>query len=221
MDTSSQLSLKRPLVALLKVGYHEITSILVLSGVFWLSLIPVVTIGAALLALSDVVGGIYRKGTPRSEWDRIRRFTRSFRENLVPGLPLSVFVLFVFSNTVAYFLILLSDRAPYYLIGGLIGVYACILATMIAFRVSHIMVCREAGWRIAARRAVRSWKDHAHFTVLQLAIIAPVLVISLLLPVSILLVLPAGLSLFELVFYKELTGTDPRTALVRYGRTDD
>lgn len=221
MATSSRPSLKRPLVALSKVGYREITSILALSVVFWLSLIPVVTIGAGLLALVDVMGGIYRGDTPRGERERLRRFTRSVCGNLVRGLPLSALVLFVFSNTVAYFLILLSGQATSYLIGGLVGVYACLLAIMIALRISNVMMRRGTDWRTAARRAARSWTDNAHFTVLQLAIAALALVVSLLLPVSVLLVLPAGLALFELVFYEELTGTDPRTVLARYGGTDD
>lgn len=215
MDTDSQASLKEPVVTLLKVGYYEITSIIVLSGLFWLFVAPLFTIGAALLALFDVIEGIYENSVPRTERGRIRYFVSSFRANIRRGLPLSAIILFIFANTAWYFAIVSSGRARYYVVGGLAGIYACLLVVLFSLRVAYIAVHSDADWRTAARRAGLSWTSNGSFTALQILITTFGILASIAFPISLLL-LPSGLALLELVFYLETTGTDPRTVLARY-----
>lgn len=216
MSTGVSLSLKRPLVALTKVGYHEIVSVVTLSVVFWLASLPLITVGAALIALFDVVGSVYHDGAPRGERERLAEFGRSLRRNLVRGLPLTVPILFVLANTALYLFIVVSDRGLQYAVGSLLGLYFCLFVTALSFRTANIMTRARSSWRTAVRRAVRSWTTHAHFTVLQLVLVVLAVLVSIAIPLSFLLLLPAGLALFELAFYEEIDATDPRSVLSRY-----
>ena len=218
MGANSRHSVKRPLVVLAKVGYHEITTVIAISVVFWLFTLPVVTIGATLLALLDVMGDVYHDGSPRTERGRVRRFAVSVRANLVRGLPLTVLVLFVFVNTVWYFAIVLSEPGSYYLVGGLVGVYALLVAFLFSFRLANVAVRTGADWRSAARRAGTGWLRNPHFSVLQISVATIMILVSVAFPVALLLALPGWLALFELVSYEELFGSDPRTVLARYRR---
>lgn len=218
MSIDSRQHLKRPLVVLAKVGYQEITSVIVISAVFWLLTIPVVTIGAALLALFEVMGAIYNDGTPSTEQARIKQFVRSVRRNLVKGIPLTLLVLFILVNTGWYFLIAVSERGSYLVIGGLVGIYACLLVLMFSSRVANIMISDGIDWGPAIRQAGASWRTRPHYTVLQVSIAAIAVIASIAFPIALLLLLPGGLALFELIFYDEMSGTNPRTVLARYRR---
>lgn len=77
----------------LMITMAQITDCIFLSMFWFVGCIPLVTVGASTAALYDAVYHGFRRGDKHG-W---RRFADSFRQNLKPGLPLSVVFLAIVS----------------------------------------------------------------------------------------------------------------------------
>lgn len=216
MGGRSRPNLGRSIAVWIKIGYYEITSLITLSIVSWIAALPLVTSGAVIFALFDVIGDIYCGTAPNSERERLRRFGRSLQTNFIQGLPLSIVLIFIFINTYMYFAIGWFGRDFYYLLGGLVGFYLCLLVITFTSRLVNIVLYEGEKWRNAFRSIWRTWMKDIDYTVLQFIMSALVLLISFVFFPAVFLLLPGFLTLLELIFYEELNGENPQKRLVRY-----
>ena len=210
-------SIRRSVIALVKLGYYEMTSIVALSVLFWLVSLPLLSVGGAILALFDVLSSVYTGTGPTGERDRMSSYLQSVRRNVIRGLPLSGVILFVVFNTYWYFAIGLWGRATQFLLGGIFSVYVILIGIVSMLRLVNIERQTEVAPRQAIRLTATSWRQHTHFMILQSSVVGVIMGISVVFPAAVLCILPAGLTLFEVAAYEELTGTDPGTMLARYG----
>lgn len=208
--------LGRSVAAWLKFGYYEIASLIAVSVMFWLCSLPLFTIGAALLAVFELLEEIYRGTAPSSERGRMRYFGRRVRANVVRGLPISVVTIFAFANTSLYFAIGWSGRAHYYVLGGLVGLYLCLFVVVSVSRTSNIMIQDQEQLRTAARSTGETWVRYTDYTIVQSILTVLVVLLSVAVLPAVVLLLPGALGLLEVICYEELSGADPRRELDRY-----
>ncbi|GAB3035549.1 hypothetical protein [Natronobiforma cellulositropha] len=208
--------MKRPLTATVKVGYREIVSIILLSGAFWLAVLPIFTSGAAVLSLAASMRSIYDGTAPSGERARLRAFAGGVRSSVVRGLPITAILVVTVGNTVAYTLLGIAGQVPEFLLAGLAGLYLCLLVTVFVSRVAHLEADAGDGLLAATRATLRSWRAHPHVAVVHLTIVALCGVVSFAFPVFLLFLLPGGAMLLEITSHTELRGENPTQVLSRY-----
>ncbi len=205
----------------LKLLYYEMASLILLSIAFWVVSAPVVTFGAAVLAMFDIVRGIYDGDEPRGERRRLRRFFSSVKVHLADGLILSLLITFVVINTAWYFSIALSGANIRFIVGGLLGLYALFLLAVFICRTVNFHVVRNVDWWTSLRSAASTWAAQPTLTVLQVTIVTIAVLVTVLIPLALVLIIPAAITLFEFVYYDELAGNNPQVVLTRYVRQND
>lgn len=186
---------------------------------FWVASVSVLTLGTSILAMFDTIGSIVEDDAPRRERGRVRNFLQAVRQNLVRGIPFSFVIAFIIGNTYMYFTIAVSGKIGFVL-GGLIGLYGSIFVVSFIFRSAYLMTRNDIGPLTSVRITGRTWLDYPNFTILQIWIMTIAMIGSVSFPVGLMLLLPGGLVLFEVLSYEELLNTDIRAVIDRYSNSE-
>ncbi|MEY7848420.1 DUF624 domain-containing protein [Natrarchaeobius sp. A-rgal3] len=201
----------------IKFTYYKITSVVVLSVAFWAVSLAVVTVGPAILALSETIRTL-PSGNP-SEREVLRTFLRSVRKNRRRGLPITALVVFVPLVTGAYLALALEGGSVPALLGAAVGVYLCLCSLFVSLRVATITVDHRS-WGL--RRSVGYLPETVgrafDVAVLYTCLLALSVAVAVSFPPILVLLAPGFLVVFEGVLYDELEANDPsryKTSLAR------
>ncbi|WP_254546647.1 YesL family protein [Halomarina pelagica] len=222
-DEVERLDPAAALAAFGRAVYSDLVSIVVLSVLFSLVSLPLVTIGAATIALvetlTDVVSGELEGGGV-SERDRVVHFLETFRANVRRGLPLSVLLLAVVVVTGIYSTIALAARDASFLLGAVVGLYATVIAAALCLRTASLLVRAPADRRPAMRAALHDAAYHLletpSFSVLVLVFASVLIALCVALQVAVVLLLPGLLGLLEVVSFEETSGEGARRVVLAY-----
>ncbi|WP_049898168.1 hypothetical protein [Halococcus agarilyticus] len=206
-----------------RVIYTELPTVVVTSLLFAVASLPVVSLGAALLALVEtwtVVVTRRDSGAPPSERGRARLFVAAFRRHLVAGLPYSLLLSAVAGLTVLYYVVGLAQESALFLLATLTGLYAVVVAAVWCLRAASFRVRADPplGVRQAVGRAGGTFVDHPSFSVLVAAGVGAVLLAATTVRVAIVLVLPGVLAVVEIVAFEELAGDGAAAVRSTYRR---
>ncbi|MCU4975059.1 DUF624 domain-containing protein [Halobacteria archaeon AArc-m2/3/4] len=192
----------------MKFLYYKITSIVLLSVAFWLVSLPLVTIGPALIALSETIRTV--ASDDLSELGALETFFRSVRRNLVSGLPLSAVLVLVPLGTIFYLQLALEGMSGYATLGTIIGIYLCFCCLFFSVRLASISV-QHRSWGLSRsfEHAIDTTLDTLDVSVLSACLFAVVLVVSVLFPPLLLLLTPGFFVIFESVLYETIAGKEP------------
>lgn len=128
------------LSAFLRVGYLELLTVMVLSVLTALAAIPVVTLGAAIIAGVDtmmaVLGG--DGTTPESQLERVRYFSESFADHLLQGVLFGPLLIVVTLLTGSVIRAAFAPGSTATLIAAVLGLYAVILTVVWVFRAASV-----------------------------------------------------------------------------------
>ncbi|WP_435065091.1 hypothetical protein [Halobaculum sp. EA56] len=206
-----------------RVLYTELVTVVSTSLAFVVVALPLVTVGAGVLALVETWTTIIGKrdtGAPVTERARLRLFVRSVRRHLWAGLPYSVALLGVTGLTAVYAAVGLSTRSGVFVIAAIVGVYAVIGVTLWCLRAASVAVRTEPTppARVAIERAGLTLLDRPYFTVLVATLAAVVVVLGALVRVAVPLLVPAVLAVVEVVAFEELAGEGAAAVRATYTR---
>ncbi|WP_143085753.1 hypothetical protein [Halogranum rubrum] len=201
------------LAAFGRVAYSELVTIVILSVLFTLVSLPVVTVGSALLALvrvlTDSVTGEVT-GNPISERARAAAFLTATRQNVKRGLPLSGLLVVVGVVTTIYLSAASATRDAAFLLGSLAGLYALIIAVVWTLRAATLVVRAPEEQKPSTWGALRNAAYHLietpSFTVLHLVCAAVVCLLCVAVQIGVVLLLPGLLALLEVTTFEETTG---------------
>ncbi|WP_435127419.1 hypothetical protein [Halobaculum sp. D14] len=206
-----------------RVLYTELVTVVLTSVAFVVVALPLVTIGAGVLALVETWTTIITErdtGAPVTERERLRLFARSVRRHLRAGVPYSVVLLAVTGLTVVYAVVGLSTQSGVFVVAAVVGVYAVIGVTMWCLRAASVSVRTEPTppTRAAAERAGLMLLDRPYFTVLVATFAVVVVVLGALVRVAVPLLVPAVLAVVEVVAFEELAGEGAAEVRATYRR---
>lgn len=194
-----------------RVVYGDLVTVVTTSLAFVLASLPLVTLGAALLALVDTWTTVITErdtGAPVTERDRLRLFARSFRRSLRPGLPYSLVLVAVTGLTAVYAVVGLARQSGLFVLAAVVGGYVVVGATLWCLRAASIQArtTPTPPIRVAVERAGVMLADRPYFTVLVATLVIALVVLGALVRVAVPLLLPAVLAVVEVVAFEELAG---------------
>lgn len=209
--------------AVARVVYTDLLTVVVTSLLFVVASLPVVSLGAALLALVEtwtVVITQRDSGAPPSERGRTRLFVAAFRRHLVAGLPYSLLLSAVAGLTALYYAVGIARGSSVFLLATLAGLYAVVIVTVWSLRAASFRVRADPplGVRRAIGRAGRTFVDHLSFSVLVAAGVGAVLLAATAARIVIALVLPGALAIIEIVAFEEIAGDGAAAVRSTYRR---
>ncbi|WP_458208758.1 DUF624 domain-containing protein [Haladaptatus sp. NG-SE-30] len=194
-----------------RVLYTDLLTVVVVSVLFTISSLPLVTIGASIIALCEVITAVVTgegRGGPTTERKRISLFVESFVANLRTGLPYSVILLLVLLVTTSYARLAVSLRSGVFLLGGLLGLYVAAIVPLWLLRAASITVRSPdtPGFWSALREGAYVALERPSYSVLQILTGAILMLVCATFPIAIFLLLPGTLGVLEVVSFEELTG---------------
>lgn len=206
-DSTARIDLKASIAAFARVAYSDLVTIVTMSLLTVLFSLPLVTVGAALLALVETLTAtVVDPDGPPHERDRIRLYVRSVRENLRPGLPFSALFLATFVTTLGYLLLASAWEDGLLLLGGFIGLYAIVIVTTWLLRAATLVIRADSGFFDAMKEGAYIAFEHPSYTVLQLATAGGLLAFGIAFWIAIPLLIPGLLALLEIVSFEETAG---------------
>ncbi|SIR66139.1 hypothetical protein SAMN05421858_3198 [Haladaptatus litoreus] len=210
---ASRLDPLATVAAFVRVTYTNLVTVAALSIVFTLVSIPVVTAGAAVVALIESVTVLVEEesdGGKVGERESVQRFLATFRENLLVGVPLSVLLAGSVGGTVLYTLLATIRTNLLFLFGIVVGGYVTVLAVLVVFRAATLVVRGTATDSFSSVSALRNATYHLFdapwFSVLQAVFAAILIGICLVTQIGVVLVLPGMIAVLEVVSFEERSG---------------
>jgi hypothetical protein len=215
------------LSAFFRVLWREVVSLFVLSVLFVVAAMSVLTIGPAMLSLVDTYyssvtftgtgGGVSRR-TP----DRANHFVKNIWTYLRTGLVYTLVLLVAVAGLYLYFrLALFGDTLPTFVV-GVVGLYATIFALVLVYRAANVVVHAEdaddeqPGFRSAVGEAWGTFKRDPAYAAVHLVVAAAIVVVCRISIIALAIPLPALLALLEVVLYEELDGIGAKTLVYAY-----
>jgi len=125
------------------IAYSDLMTIVLVSILFALASLPVITIGAAILAAVETMTAVVMgegRGGPTTERERLRLFVESFRTHLRAGVPYSVILIAVVTTMGIYGFTATIQQSGLLFIGALLGLYAVVIGVTWLFRAASIAV---------------------------------------------------------------------------------
>lgn len=213
------------LSAFASVLWREVVSIFVLSVLFVMASLSVVSIGPALISLVDTfyasttftgTGG----GVPRRVPDRANYFVKNIWTYLKTGLGYTVIVLLGYGGVYYYYHLALYGRTLNTFVVGILGLYATVLIFVLLFRAANIVVHADEDERPGLLGAFRAgWSSitgNLAYTAIHLVIAAIIVVLCRITILTLVVPMPALLALLEVVMYEELDGIGAKTLMYAY-----
>lgn len=223
--TDQRFSLGTVIRAVGRVCYSEALTIGWSSALFVLSALPLITIGASLLALVETwitVVTAESRGENVNERERLRKFSTTWRNSLLAGVPYSLALLLVVTGSFVYFVLGSVDESGLFLLWTLISLYVVVIVLGWEFRAASIRmrssVIEPPRFRDAMEHAAYSYLENPGYTVLHLAWFASVLFVLTFLPAAFVLLGPGILAVSETVGFEELFGDGSEAIRAAYAR---
>ncbi|MDX1584743.1 MAG: hypothetical protein R3338_14185 [Thermoanaerobaculia bacterium] len=220
-----QLSLGTVARTIGRVCYSEALTVGWSSVLFVLSALPLITVGASLLALMETwitVVSTETEGRNLSERERLRVFTSTWRENLLAGVPYSFALLLVVCGSLVYYVLGSVGGSGIFLLWTLVSLYFVVMVLGWELRAASVRMRSPAHdrphFREAMERAAYSFLDNVGYSVLHLAWFAGILFLVRLLPPAFVMLGPALLVVSETVGFEELFGEGAETIRAAYAR---
>lgn len=205
-----EIDLTGSVAAFSRIAYSDLLTLAIASVLATIVSLPLVSIGAAILALVETVTVVVTgegRGGPTTERQRIRLFFESFRENLRRGLPYSVALL---GTVVAagYYALGSTGGSGLFLIGALLGLYAIVIVLAWLLRIASVAIrsSDEPSFLEAAREGAYIGLEYPWYTALQLVTVGVILLIAFPFPPAYVLLVPGLLALLEVVAFEETAG---------------
>lgn len=209
--------------AVARVTYGDLVTVVATSVAFVLASLPVVTLGAALLALVDTWTAVVTRrdtGAPPSERGRLRLFASSYRRHLRAGVPYSVLFVAVVGLTAVYAAFGVTQQSGVFVIAAIVGAYAVVLVTVWSLRAASVQTREDpaVGVRVAFERAGLTLVDRPAFAIVLSTVAAVVLVGGVALRITFPLLVPGVLAVLEVVAFEEHLGDGAATVRATYRR---
>lgn len=222
-DEVEQLNPMAALAAFGRAAYSDLVSIVILSVLASLAVIPLITIGAAIVALVEtltetIAGELAGEGV--SERQRALRFVRAVRANLWRGLPLSALIVAVIGSTGVYLLIATAVGSTGFLLGAAVGLYAVFCTIALSLRTASLLVRMPEEQTQSMFATVRDAAYHLletpSFTVLAIVFMVVLVALSVTLRIAVVILLPGLLALLEVIVFEEMSGVGARRVVRAY-----
>jgi hypothetical protein len=209
--------------AVARVVYADLVTVVVTSVAFVVASLPIVTIGAAVLALVDTWTDVITHrdtGAPPSERGRLGLFATSYRRHLRTGLPYSLLFVAVVGLTAVYASFGLAQESGPFVVAAIVGVYLVVVVTVWSLRAATFQTREEPPitTRMAFERAGLTLLDRPAFAVILSTIVGVVLVGGAALRVTFPLLVPGILAVVEVVAFEEHVGDGAATVRATYRR---
>lgn len=206
-----------------RVTYGDLVTVVATSVAFVLASLPIVTLGAALLALVETWTTVITRrdtGAPPSERGRLRLFAASYRRHLRAGVPYSVLFVVVVGLTAVYAAFGVARQSGVFVIAAIVGAYVVVLVTVWSLRAASVQTREDpaVGVRLAFERAGLTLVDRPAFAIVLSTIAAVVLVGGVALRVTFPLLVPGILAVLEVVAFEEHLGDGAATVRATYRR---
>lgn len=210
MSQHPQLDPAGTLAAFGRATYSDLTSVVALSLVFSLSVLPVVTLGPAIVAIvaaqTEGVTG-YTAGKKITERERLRSFRETFRTEFRRSLPLGILLIAVTGTTLLYAGLAVANQSGVLLVGTLVGCYVLVAVLVTVFRAATLIVREGApSARQALWDAARHLLSTPSFSALHALFATLLVVLCLGLGIAVVVLLPGVLAVLEVVAYEETAG---------------
>jgi hypothetical protein len=220
---SRELSPGLVLRAVARATYGDLVTVIATSVAFVLASLPIVTIGAALLALVETWTEVVTRrdtGAPPSERGRVRLFASSYRRHLRDGVPYSLLFVVVVGLTAVYAAFGVAQRSGVFVVAAIVGGYLVVIATVWSLRAASVQTREDhpIGVRVAFERAGLTLVDRPAFAVVLSTIAAVVLVGGAALRVTFPLLVPGILAVLEVIAFEEHLGDGAATVRATYRR---
>jgi hypothetical protein len=209
--------------AVARVVYGDLVTVIATSVAFVLASLPVVTLGAAVLALVDTWTEVVTRrdtGAPPSERGRLRVFVDAYRRHLRAGVPYSVLFVVVVALTAVYATFGVARQSGVFVLAAIVGAYVVVVATVWSLRAASFQTREEPPipTRMAFERAGLSLVDRPAFAVVLSTVAAVVLVGGAALRVTFPLLVPGVLAVLEVVAFEEHVGDGAAAVRATYRR---
>lgn len=210
-----------------RIAISDIVTIFVLSILYSIASMSIVTIGPAFLALMDAFySSVSHTGTgggaPASTRGRASQFVSSIWTYLRTGLPYTVAILIVLYAFITYALLAISGGSIQATLFGIVGIYVSVLGFLLLFRAADIVVraddSERPGFFGGLRLAWKSFGSNIPFAATHIVTAIAVTSIAIPLVATLVCVLPGLLALLELLNYEELDGAGAKA--IRYAYLD-
>ena len=229
-ETSAKQDPTTALRTFVRVALNEIISVVVLSVLFVIACLSLVTIGAAMISLVDTIytsvtftgtGG----GIPPRTADRANYFVKQIWEYLWTGLLYTVVLILAAANLYGFFRLAFLGGNVASLLVGVAGLYLTTVILVVLFRAANIIVHADEDDRPGAigglRLAWSSMTDNVGYEALHVVVAATIVLVARSIPVAMIVVLPGLLALLEVLMYEELEGIGAEAILFAYTDPND
>jgi hypothetical protein len=216
-----EIDLMTSLSVFARVVYDDLMTVVLVSLLTALTALPVVTIGASLLACCETMTAVVTgegRGGPSTERQRVSLYCESFRRHLRRGLMYSLLLILVFITTVSYVALAYSIRAEGFLLGAILGLYAIVLVLVWTFRAGSVLIRIEdqMGFFAAMREGAYIALSDPAYSTLHVVVAGFFVLFMAVFGIAIPLLLPGVLAVLEVVMFEELAGEGAGTVLARY-----
>lgn len=223
--TDEQLSIGTVVRAVARVCYSEALTLAWSSVVFVLGCLPLLTVGASLLALVETWVSVVTAeslGEKVTERERLRGFVGTWRDNLLAGIPYSVALGLVVVGSVLYFVLGSTGESGLFFLWTLISLYLVVVVLGWEFRAASVRMRAperdRPSFRESMERAAYSFFDELGYSVLHLAWFGAVLSLLAVLPPAFVMIGPGVLAVSETVGFEELFGDGSEAVRAAYAR---
>lgn len=203
-----------------RAAYSDLVTVVVVSLLFWIGSLPIVTLGASLVAATETMRAVVDAqldGRGFGERSRVAHFRAAYRANLRRGVLVSLVLVGIAAVTTWYAVVGTVQQRGVFLVAALVGLYGFTVVTLLSFHAADLRVAggglslRDA-FSVALQRAVA----HPSFTVLETMFAVLVTVICVALGLTVVLVLPGFLALLTVVAGEETDGAGASTIVRAY-----
>jgi len=208
-----------------RVVWREALSVVVLSVLFGLASLSIITIGPAAVAMVDTFYSSVTftgtgAGVPPRTADRANHFVASIWTYLRPGLLYTPLCIAAGLGLYGYYRLVQFGEGATSLVVGIVGFYVTALALVVMFRGANVLVHAPADDRPGTIRSLRqAWSsltDLPGYAAVHLVIAASIAFLCRTFPVLLVVLFTGLLALLEVVMYEELSGVGARAIRFAY-----
>ncbi len=220
-NEATEIDLLGSVTAFSRVTFSDLLTIVWVSVLFAVLSLPLVTLGAAMLAAVETLTAVITgegRGGPTTERERIRLFAGSFRRNLSQGLPYSVVTVLVVATMLFYILTASADETGVLFFGALVGLYAVVICFAWLLRAGSITIrsTQSVGFVDAAHEAAYQAFNYPWYAAIQLITVGVILLVAFVVPPAYVLVVPGLLVVLDVVTFEESHGEGAMTIVRAY-----
>jgi hypothetical protein len=219
--SSRDIDLLASVAAFARIVYTDLTTVVLVSVLTTLTMIPIITIGAGLFACCETLTAVITgegRGGPTTERARFRLYREAFQRHLVHGLPYSALIVAVFVTVYAYVRLAYTLQSGVFLLGSLLGLYVLVLTLIWTLRASSIVIRTEntPGFINAMREGSYVALAEPPYSALHIVTAGLLIGLTAAFGIAVPLLLPGLLAVLEVVVFEDLTGEGAEDVLARY-----